>query len=133
MVGGMDTTSTLSWVEKDQKVSDIARRYLSGDTRVEFMSADAEGFLKTVGTNRFDFIFADTFPGKFLLLYESLAALKPGGLYIVDDLLPQINWPKDHQANVDRLITTLESRHDLILITFNWASALIVATKIARR
>src|SRR5260221_769166 len=106
----MEGTYTFITVEKDKKVRDIARRYLSGDTRVEFMSADAEVFLKTVGTNRFDFIFADTFPGKFLLLDEALAALKPGGLYIVDDLLPQINWPKEHQANLDRLISPLESR-----------------------
>src|SRR5450432_2709077 len=75
ILDGMDAASTLITVEKNQAVSDIARRHLSEDRRVEFVSADAEVYLKTLGANRFDFIFADTFPGKFLLLDEALAAL----------------------------------------------------------
>src|SRR5664279_184974 len=82
LLDGMDAASTLITVERDPKVSAIARQHLASDPRIEFVSADAEEFLKTAGVNRFDFIFADTFPGKFLLLNEALAALKVGGLYV---------------------------------------------------
>lgn len=32
-----------------------------------------------------DFIFADTWHGKYLMLAEVLDMLNPGGLYIIDD------------------------------------------------
>ena len=44
----------------------------------------------------FDLIFADAIPGKYEHLNETLALLRRGGLYVVDDMLPQPTWPKDH-------------------------------------
>jgi len=77
----------------------------------------------------FDFIFADTWPGKYHQLDETLALLKPGGLYVIDDMLPQANWPAGHDVKAAALIAILEQRTDLTITKLNWASGLIIATK----
>jgi hypothetical protein len=58
-----------------------------------------------------------------------LQLLKPGGLYIIDDLLPQPNWPEGHAPRVPALVATLEARRDLVLTKLNWSTGLIVATR----
>src|SRR5262249_25800938 len=107
-----------------------AQSHLGSDKRIEFIVADAEIFVQNLGTDRFDFIFADTFPGKFLLLDNALAALKIGGVYVIDDLLPQPGWGQDHQSKVDALIAQLEGKPNLRITKMNWASGLIIATRI---
>jgi len=42
--------------------------------------------------------------GKFELLDAALALLKVGGLYVIDDMLPQANWPRRHAPRAPRLI-----------------------------
>ena len=129
ILDGMDAKSALVTVERDDRVSAVAKQYLGGDPRVTFVSADAEPFLTQIHDVGFDFIFADTFPGKFYLLDEALSLLNSGGLYAIDDLLPQTTWEEGHQANVDRLIDELEARSDLQTMKLNWASGLMVCTK----
>jgi predicted O-methyltransferase YrrM len=133
ILDGMDARSSLVTIELNEQVSAVARKYLGSDRRVTFVNADAEPFLTQihdVGSGfGFDFIFADTFPGKFYLLDEALNLLNTGGLYIIDDLLPQATWPEEHQANVDRLIDELEARDDLETLKLNWASGIMVCTK----
>ncbi|MEO8396438.1 MAG: class I SAM-dependent methyltransferase [Chloroflexota bacterium] len=129
ILDGMDAKSTLVTIERDERVSAVARKYLGGDPRATFLSADAEPFLTQIHDVGFDFIFADTFPGKFYLLEETLGLLNPGGLYIIDDLLPQPTWEAEHPANVDRLIDELEERSDLQTLKLSWASGLMVCTK----
>lgn len=131
ILDGMDAASRLVTVDKEAAVSAIAQRHLGSDKRVEFVIADAEIYVQNLGTNRFDFIFADTFPGKFLHLDKALAALKVGGLYIIDDLLPQPGWGENHQEKVDNLIAQLEANRNLRLTKMSWASGLIIATRIA--
>ena len=55
--------------------------------------------------------------------------LNKGGFYIIDDMLPQPNWPDGHQEKVTNLINYLEKREDLFLIKQVWASGIIVAVK----
>jgi hypothetical protein len=55
--------------------------------------------------------------------------LKKGGLYIIDDMLPQPNWPDGHQEKALRLIADLESRPDLTLTKQVWATGMVIATK----
>lgn len=130
LLDGMDSAATLVTVELDHTVSTIARQHLGSDPRVTFVTADAEPFLIQLHA-QFDLIFADTFPGKFYLLDETLARLKPGGLYVVDDLLPQPTWPDDHQANVNRLVAELTARPDLRTVQLDWASGLMICAKIS--
>jgi len=110
--------------------SSIAKKHLGHDPRIEFRTGDAGQFLTQATPATFDFIFADSFPGKFYLLEETLGLLKVGGLYVIDDLLPQANWATGHPPKVVALVADLENRTDLRITKLNWASGLIVATKI---
>jgi len=129
ILDGMDQYSTLVSVDSDEQVQAIARRHLDHDPRVSFHLADGATFLESLSGRKFDYIFADTWPGKYDHLDDALALLKPGGLYIVDDMLPQANWPSGHDLKVAALIATLEQRSDLAITKLNWATGLIIATK----
>ena len=129
ILAGMDPHSTLLSVDNDERAQSIARRHLDHDSRVTFQLADGAAFLATLKGRSFDFIFADTWPGKYDHLDEALALLKPGGLYLIDDMLPQPNWPLGHDQKAASLITTLEQRQDLTITKLNWASGLIIAAK----
>ena len=133
ILDGMDAKSALVTIERDERVGAVARKHLGSDPRVTFIQADAEPFLTQIHDEGsgfgFDLIFADTFPGKFYLLEEALSLLNSGGVYVIDDLLPQTTWEEGHQANVDRLIDELEGREDLETLKMNWASGLMVCTK----
>jgi predicted O-methyltransferase YrrM len=130
ILAGMDAASTLITLELDEENHAVAKKCLGSDLRVTFITGNAEDFLKSQPTEQFDFIFADTFPGKFYLRDEALGLLKIGGIYIVDDLLPQETWPDDHAANVVKFISEMESTPTLRLTKINWASGLIIAAKI---
>ncbi len=132
LLDGMDADATLTTIDQDEKAPAIARKYLGADSRVTFITGNAEDFLKQTPPASFDLIFADTFPGKFYLLGEALDLLKAGGLYVIDDLLPQPTWQEGHQANVDRLIAELEARADVQTVKLNWASGIMLCTKLAR-
>lgn len=131
LLDGMDQDSTLDSVDTDLEVMAIARRHLGHDARLTLHHQEGAAFLAGAQAESYDLIFADAWPGKYSHLDLALAALKSGGLYVVDDMLPQPNWPEGHQARVDALVCVLESRSDLCVATLNWSTGLIVATKIA--
>jgi predicted O-methyltransferase YrrM len=129
ILDGMDQTSTLLSVDNDEKVQSIAIQHLGRDPRVAFQLADGAAFLETLKGRTFDYIFADTWPGKYDHLDEALALLKSGGFYLIDDMLPQPNWPPGHELKVTTLISTLGQRPDLTITKLSWATGLIVAAK----
>jgi predicted O-methyltransferase YrrM len=129
ILDGMDRQSTLTTVDNDEAVLKIAKRHLGEDPRVMFHLSEGAQFLETLRGRTFDFIFADTWPGKYHRLDDALALLKSGGLYVIDDMLPQANWPAGHDLKAAALIATLEQRADFTVTKLNWASGLIVATK----
>jgi hypothetical protein len=55
--------------------------------------------------------------------------LKAGGLYIVDDMLPQSNWPDGHAAKAEKLVLELGSRSDLFLTRLDWCTGIILCVK----
>src|SRR5699024_12449079 len=69
---GMDQKSKLITVELDEALHYIAKKYLSDDPRVEFVTDDGKDFIKSMSGQRFDFIFADTLSGKLNTLDETL-------------------------------------------------------------
>ncbi|HXF61233.1 MAG TPA: hypothetical protein VNK95_06430, partial [Caldilineaceae bacterium] len=114
----------------DPAVQQIARDHLGNDPRVRFVLQDGDEFLRSANAGGpYDLIFADTWPGKYRLLAEALNLLAPGGLYVIDDMLPQANWPADHAPKVAALIAHLESRPDLHTTKLAWASGLILVTR----
>lgn len=129
ILDSMDAESTLESVDYDGEVLAIAHTYLGADARLSLVESDGEAWVLGNTGQRFDYIFADTWHGKYLLLDEVLAMLNPGGLYIVDDMLPQPNWPEGHAEKALRFVEDLEKRHDLWVTKQHWATGIIVAVK----
>jgi predicted O-methyltransferase YrrM len=74
-------------------------------------------------------IFADTWAGKYTHLEQALQVLSAGGLYMIDDMLPQSNWPEGHDLKVTELLASLENRRNLQITKLSWASGVVIATK----
>jgi predicted O-methyltransferase YrrM len=129
ILDGMDSRSTLLTVDEDEASVNVARRHLAHDPRVRFVVADGGRFLADLRGERFDLVFADTWPGKFRDLDAALSLLAAGAFYVIDDLLPQTNWPDDHAPKVEKLVDILARRSDLLVCRMAWSSGLIVATK----
>jgi predicted O-methyltransferase YrrM len=131
LLDGMEPQATLLTVDANHQAVAVAQRYLSGDPRVTFTIDDGGAViagLRQAG-RLFDLIFADTWPGKFYLLDETLGLLAAGGLYIIDDLLPQENWPDGHAEKVADLIKRLYQRSNLRITALEWSTGIMIATK----
>ena len=129
LLDGMDADSRLMTVDTDAACVEIARRHLGQDNRVEFHVMNGSAFLAGLTDRQFDLIFADTWPGKFWDLDAALALLRSGGFYVIDDLLPQPNWPEGHAPKVDALIRDLAGRTELTICPMAWSSGLLLAVK----
>jgi len=129
IIDGMDRESRLITIENNELLIDIARRALN-DTRVEFVLADGYEWLQRYSGEKFDVVFADAMPGKYELFEETIGLVRPGGFYMIDDMLPQSNWPEGHANKVERFIEELDKRNDIILTKLNWSTGIIIVTKI---
>ena len=74
-------------------------------------------------------MYADTWAGKFTHLDAALALLRPGGIYLVDDLLPQASWPENHAPKVPVLIETLRRHRGFVAVRLAWASGLMLVVR----
>lgn len=128
LLEGMNDASALVSIENDPACIAIAREFLGEDPRLTLLCEDADAWLNR-NEAQFDFIFADTWAGKYRLLDAALAALKPGGLYVVDDLLPQPNWPDGHHAKADALLADLTSRPELRTTMLEWSTGILIGVK----
>jgi len=133
MLDGMDVQARLVTVDSNASHLDIARRFLGHDSRITFTLMDGAAFLNSMLAQgrQFDLLFADMPPGKFQHVDEALRLLRPGGFYIIDDLLFLTSWEEAHATQVYRLVAYLESREDLKILKLNWSTGLLVAVKIA--
>jgi predicted O-methyltransferase YrrM len=129
LLAGMDPGAHLDSVESDPGVLEVARRHLGGDARVAFHLADAAAFLADAPAARYDLVFADTWAGKFTHLDLALSLLRSGGVYVVDDLLPQPSWPEGHAAKVAALVPALEARPGFVAVRLAWASGLVLLVR----
>lgn len=129
ILDGMDSASTLVSFDHDEALLAVAGKYLGHDGRLSLVLSDGADWVYANEGQSFDFIFADTWHGKYLLLDEVLAMLRIGGLYIVDDMLPQPNWPKGHQEKAFAFIEQLEGRDDLRIVKQHWATGIIIGVK----
>ena len=129
LLDGMDAASTLDTVDTDERVVAVARKHLGGDARVRFHVRDGAEFLSACEPEAFDLIYADAWPGKFSHLDQALALLRPGGMYVIDDLLPQPNWPEGHAPKVPALVDDIERREEFSTVRLAWSSGLMVVVK----
>lgn len=129
MIEGMNGNSTLISIDNSAEYQNIAKKYFQ-KSNIKFICEDAEKWILNYTEEKFDLIFADAWPGKYIVLEETLNLLKPGGIYLIDDMLPQPNWPVNHDKNVENLIQDLEKRNDIQLTKICWSTGLILITKI---
>ncbi len=129
ILDGMDEESTLISLDNDETLLNVAKENLGIDRRLTLICTDGNEWLKRNSKMRFSFIFADTWPGKYMMLEETLAMLAPGGIYIIDDMLPQSNWPEGHAEKVANLLSTLDARDDMVVTKMHWASGIVLVVK----
>ena len=129
IVSGLDKDAALITVENNAMLLSVAQKNLN-DARINFVLEDGYKWLQDYQGEKFDLIFADAMPGKYDLFEEAFFLLKTGGLYIIDDMLPQPNWPAGHAERVASFINFLEGRKDVILTKLNWSTGIIVVVKV---
>ncbi len=129
MIDGMDQDSTLTTIDNNPALTEIAQDFFSNDKRVKIICADGTVWIKNYQGDKFDVVFADAWPGKYSEIEEILDLIKIGGFYIIDDMLAQPNWPAGHQEKVDHLVDYLEKRNDFHLTKMNWSTGIIIMTR----
>ena len=129
ILDGMDDRSSLISIDNEASIQQIAKEKLGNDHRLTLILEDAGEWILKHQSSRFDFIFADTWHGKYLMLEEGLSMLNRGGIYLLDDMLPQPNWPEGHQEKAEILVAALEERKDIYLTKQHWATGIIIAVK----
>ncbi|WP_233074018.1 O-methyltransferase [Flavobacterium sp. IB48] len=95
LIEGLGENSNLISIDNTAEYQDIAKKYFQ-KPNVSFVCEDAEKWILNYKDLKFDLIFADAWPGKYAVLEETLQLLNPGGIYLIDDMLPQPNWPENH-------------------------------------
>ena len=130
VVDGMDTNSKIISIDNDPKLLEVAVEAFQGDNRVQLVCAYGEQWLEQYNGEKFDLIFADSWPGKYCAVHKTLNLLKSGGFYVIDDMFPQAGWLDGHQQKAETLIDYLENREDIYLTKLDWSTGIIIATKI---
>jgi predicted O-methyltransferase YrrM len=130
LLDGMDVDSRLDSVELEDDYQRIARDVLSHDSRVVFYCEDGLSFLERAEDETYDFIYADTWPGKYIGFQHSLRVLRRGGILVMDDMLPQPNWPPDHPPKVEQLLRDIDALpHNFAVVKLCWFTGHIIITK----
>jgi predicted O-methyltransferase YrrM len=132
LLAGMDADSTLISVDTDPSVQQVAREFLGSDPRLQLVLEDGLAFLRQQEAGSYDLVFADAMAGKYEGLNECLRVVRPGGFYIIDDMLPQANWPVGHAEKVPALLRQLAGQKSLAIGPLAWASGVVVAVKRSR-
>jgi len=130
IISGLDENAVLTTVENNAMLLSVAQENLP-DARINFVLEDGYKWLQDYQGEKFDLIFADAMPGKYDLFEEAFSLLKTGGFYIIDDMLPQANWPEGHDERVNSFINFLEERKDIILTKLDWSTGIIIAVKVS--
>ncbi len=130
ILDGMDSRSTLFSVDNNPRWISVAEQFLGPDPRLTLQTTEGAEFISSLAGQKFDFIFADSWPGKYTHLEETLRLVAPGGFYVVDDMLPQPNWPEGHPESVDALLATLEALKDFHVCKMNWSPGLVLCARI---
>lgn len=150
ILDGLEPAGRLTTVDNEERWLAVARKHLGADSRLKIVCADGDAFLIDADAkaqvndqananaqvnaqkyrDRYDFIFADTWAGKYQQLELALGLLKRGGIYVIDDMLEQPNWPAGHAHKAQVLLETLSQRKDLIVSGLPWSCGVVVAVKV---
>ncbi len=94
---------------------------------VKLLTGDAMDVTRNAG--RFDLIFADAQGGKWEGLDATVAALRPGGHLLVDDMTPSVFADEHHARKTSEVRSLLLGHSDLISVEIAWSSGLILSTR----
>lgn len=138
LLAGMDAGSSLVTVERNTEQVEVAKEHLGSDPRITFWVGDGLEFLEKPH-DPFDFIFADTWPGKIEQPELALNLVAPGGFYVVDDM--ELGWKDQSElGDVDdyllgiwrgqrALTDVLAARSDFYTTRLAWSTGLMVCTR----
>lgn len=129
LLSGMDPASTLISVDITSEFQAVAREVHGHDPRLTLVLEDGIEFLHKQSPRSFDLIFADAIPGKYESLDDALALVKPGGFYVIDDMLPQPNWPEGHEAKADALVERLSREAEFQIAPLAWSSGIVLLVR----
>ena len=129
LLSGMDHASTLISVDVHSEFQAVARSVLGHDSRLTLVLEDGIQYLNKQPPRSFDFIFADAMPGKYESLDQALALVKPGGFYVIDDMLPQPNWPEGHDVKAAALVQRLSSETEFQVAPLSWSTGIILLVR----
>jgi predicted O-methyltransferase YrrM len=127
---GSRTDVTVTTIEQDPERSGLAQAS-EWPPWIDFVVGDATTVLP--GLASFDLIFADAEGGKWYGLELTLAALSPGGILLLDDLVPQ-DWKSEpdkaaHIRKIEEIRQQLNSDPRLITTEMSHASGLLLACR----
>ncbi len=128
MLDGMDSKSILLSIDIDPDLIAIAKAHIS-DVRAHLIPGDALETMASLEPDSFDLIFADALPGKYEEFDLTVSLLRSGGICVLDDMLPQSNWPENHQPRVDALMQKIASDPALEYCFLNWSTGIVLCTK----
>lgn len=120
------TDVTVTSVEKDPETAAAA----AGGYWPPFVALRCDDALDVLAEGgAFDLIFADAPGGKWAGLDRSVAALRPRGLLIVDDMTPEPGWTDIHRASRDKVRQTLMSAPGLTSAELAVGSGVILSVR----
>lgn len=94
---------------------------------VEFVVGDIVELLPTLG--EFDLVFADAQGGKWDALDRTIAAVKPGGFLLVDDMAKFDGGDPELHAKQQEVADTLLRHQQLTACEMAWSTGLILCSK----
>ena len=116
----------MTTVDLDAQASAIAQS-AAWPAFVSLRVADVLAVLDEIAP--FDLIFADAQGGKWTGLERTIAALRPGGLLLVDDMTPP-TWLDDaHRTHTERVRAKLLGDPQLTSVELACGSGMILATR----
>jgi demethylmenaquinone methyltransferase/2-methoxy-6-polyprenyl-1,4-benzoquinol methylase len=83
----------------------------------------------TATEGAFNLIFTDAQSGKWEGLDVTIAALRPGGQLLVDDMTPNHFADAHHEHKTGEVRTKILGHPDLISIPIAWSTGLILSTR----
>jgi predicted O-methyltransferase YrrM len=128
MVSGLlpRTDVTVTSVEKDPETAAAA----ASGYWPAFVGLRCDDALEVLGEGEaFDLIFADAPGGKWDGLDRSVAALRPHGLLVVDDMTPQPGWTAGHRAATGEVRRALLADPALISAELPVGSGVILSVR----
>jgi len=110
ILSNLPADGLLDSVESEHELIEVARATVGADERLRLHNRLGEDFIaEAFGSEKYDLVFADTWPGKYFLLDEVLQIVKPGGVYVIDDMNHSKDWPDGHEEKAQSLLNYLKS------------------------